>query len=239
MRDPLDRTLQQDRGTETLSRADGCRLRVSLHLAALNPQHPGQFTGVRGEQTSFRQFSRQQAQGVGVDDHGNAVGGSLDEPVGVAVVGAPARAQHPGLDAPFPNDDRRGPTEDEGHDRGRSGESHHPRATAQRSEDAQHRRPGEPFGTGVDTDDSAGVLVVEGTWHRPEHGHLGQIAVLVDPVECLSLVIDEIQTDAMNLQLTAELRGRIRDVTPLEAGEGQGVSGVDTGLHLAGVGIQA
>ena len=161
----------------------------------------------------------------------------MNESVGVVIVSAPTRSNNPGLNASFTNDHRRSTAQDKRHDGARSGKPHHSWASAQCSKNAKHRRPRELLGSGIDADNPARVLVVKRARYRPQRRHLGEVAILIDIIETLAIIVDKVEADVMNLQLSAIAGGRVSNMAPLEAGKGYGVCGVNTGLHLTRIRI--
>ena len=111
------------------------------------------------------------------------------------------------------------------------------RVGAQRSENAEHSSPRELLGSGIDADNPARVLVVKRARYRPQRRHLGEVAILIDIIETLAIIVDKVEADVMNLQLSAIAGGRVSNMAPLEAGKGYGVCGVNTGLHLTRIRI--
>ena len=190
------------------------------------------------EQTSLRQLGWEKVQGISVDHHRNAFSHPLRESVGVVIVSVPTRSNNPGLDASLTNNNGRSPAQQEGHDGAGSGKSHHSWPGAQRSKNAKHSRPRKPLGSGIDADDPAGVFVVARAGDRPQRCHLSEVAVLVDTIERPVIIVDKVKADVMNLQLAAIAGGRVSNMTPLEAGKSNGVSGMNTGLHLTRIRIQ-
>jgi hypothetical protein len=152
-------------------------------------------------------------------------------------VSAPTRPDNPGLNATLTNNNGWSPAQNESHDGTWPRKPHHSRASAQRSENAEHSSPRELLGSGIDADNPARVLVVKRARYRPQRRHLGEVAILIDIIETLAIIVDKVEADVMNLQLSAIAGGWVSNMAPLEAGKGYGVCGVNTGLHLTRIRI--
>ncbi len=115
----------------------------------------------------------QQGQPVRIHQHRHVAGQHRGQPFPGLVVGAHARAHHPGLDPPGGvhvltgrdvltrhGDHRLGPEHpDHGHRRRRGHETDHPGATADRPAHGQRGRTGEPLAAGHDPGHAPAVLV--------------------------------------------------------------------------------